>query len=243
MVQFAFILRTSLPPVRKTLDSPSNQRRRISRFCGGRAATSSGDISASICRNGFRPPAGLTGRRAGYTLPGDPVRRELVFYELGKFSQAISDYEEIYFSTSPYEKYTTFAKWLAHQAPDYYAESDADVGYASPDAVTLATVHQAKGMQWPAVFVPCLRNNRFPSRRWGGLSLMHVIPPAAIRDFERYRSTLEDETRLFYVAVTRAQKYLFPCPRRAVVLRIARHSQCDPGRRAGQPHPHPVRSI
>jgi DNA helicase II / ATP-dependent DNA helicase PcrA len=143
------------------------------------------------------------------TLPGDPVRRELVFYELGKFSQAISDYEEIYFSTSPYEKYTTFAKWLAHQAPEYYAESDADVGYASPDAVTLATVHQAKGMQWPAVFVPCLRNNRFPSRRWGGLSLMHVIPPAAIRDFDRYRGTLEDETRLFYVAVTRAQKYLF----------------------------------
>ena len=143
------------------------------------------------------------------TLPGDPVRRELVFYELGKFSQAISDFEEIYFSTSPYEKYTTFAKWLAHQAPDYYAESDADVGYASPDAVTLATVHQAKGMQWPAVFVPCLRNNRFPSRRWGGLSLMHVIPPEAIRDFDRYRGTLEDETRLFYVAVTRAQKYLF----------------------------------
>src|SRR5215211_430675 len=31
--------------------------------------------------------------------------------------------------------------------PDYYAESDADVGYATPDAVTLTTVHQAKGVQ------------------------------------------------------------------------------------------------
>ncbi len=99
------------------------------------------------------------------TLPGDPARRELVFYQLGKFSQAISDFEEIYFSTSPHEKYTTFAKWLRHQAPDYYAESDADVGYATPDAVVLSTVHQAKGMQWPAVFVPCLRKNRFPSQR------------------------------------------------------------------------------
>ena len=37
---------------------------------------------------------------------------------------------------------------------------------------------------------------------------MHVIPPAAVCDFYRNRGTLEDETRLFYVAVTRAQKYL-----------------------------------
>jgi DNA helicase-2/ATP-dependent DNA helicase PcrA len=143
------------------------------------------------------------------TLPGDPSRRELVFYQLGKFSQAISDFEQIYFSTSPYEKYTTFAKWLRHQAPDYYAESDADVGYATPDAVVLSTVHQAKGMQWPAVFLPCMRRNRFPSRRWGGLNLFHVIPQSAVHDADRYRGTLEDETRLFYVAVTRAQKHLF----------------------------------
>jgi len=76
------------------------------------------------------------------TLPGDAVRAELVYYQLGKFSQAISDFEQIYFSSSPYDKYTTFAKWLTHQAPGYYAESDADVGYATPDAVVLSTVHQ-----------------------------------------------------------------------------------------------------
>lgn len=143
------------------------------------------------------------------TLPGEPERRELVFYQLGKFSQAISDFEQIHFSSNPADKYQTFAGWLEHQAPDYYAESDDDVGYAAPDAVTLATVHQAKGMQWPAVFIPCLRKNRFPSRRWGGLGLFHVIPQQAVADADRYRGTVEDETRLFYVAITRAQKYLF----------------------------------
>lgn len=142
------------------------------------------------------------------TVPGDPVRRELVFYQLGKFSQAISDFEAIYFNSEPARKYEAFANWLEYQAPDYYAESDADVGYATPDAVTLTTVHQAKGMQWPAVFIPCLRKNRFPSKRQGGLGLFHVIPEAAIADADRYRGTVEDETRLFYVAVTRAQKYL-----------------------------------
>jgi DNA helicase II / ATP-dependent DNA helicase PcrA len=57
------------------------------------------------------------------TVPGDPARQELVFYQLGKFSQAISDFEQIYFNTAPAEKYRTFANWLEYQAPDYYAES------------------------------------------------------------------------------------------------------------------------
>lgn len=141
-------------------------------------------------------------------VPGPAGRGELVFYQLGKFSQVISDFEQIFFNTAPEEKYTAFVKWLEYQAPDYYADSDADVGYATPDAVTLSTVHQAKGMQWPAVFVPCMRRNRFPSKRQGGLSVFHVIPDLAIADADRYRGTVEDETRLFYVAVTRAQKYL-----------------------------------
>ena len=143
------------------------------------------------------------------TVPGTDSRRELVFYQLGKFSQAISDFEQIYFNTSPAEKYQSFASWLAYQAPEYYAESDADVGYASPDAVVLSTVHQAKGMQWSAVFLPCMRANRFPAKRQGGLGLFHVIPEAAVSDADRYRGTVDDETRLFYVAITRAQKYLF----------------------------------
>lgn len=142
------------------------------------------------------------------SVPGPASRGELVFYQLGKFSQVISDFEQIYFNTAPEEKYTAFVKWLEYQAPDYYADSDADVGYATPDAVMLSTVHQAKGMQWPAVFVPCMRRNRFPSKRQGGLSVFHVIPDSAIDDADRYRGTVEDETRLFYVAVTRAQKYL-----------------------------------
>ncbi|KRF23793.1 ATP-dependent DNA helicase [Phycicoccus sp. Soil803] len=142
-------------------------------------------------------------------LPGDPVRGELVFYQLGKFSQVISDYEQIYFTTDPQAKYTGFEQWLRFQAPGYYADADADIGYATPDAVTIATVHQAKGLQWPAVFLPALRRNRFPARVMGGVTLRHVIPDTAIDDPDRYRGTIEDETRLFYVAVTRAQKYLY----------------------------------
>ena len=93
-----------------------------------------------------------------------------------------------------------------HQAPSYYADSDADAGYAAPDAVVISTVHQAKGMQWPAVFIPCCATT-IPGEGAGRPGLFHVIPdrpwPAPFGT-----GTLEDETRLFYVAVTRAQKYL-----------------------------------
>jgi DNA helicase-2/ATP-dependent DNA helicase PcrA len=43
----------------------------------------------------------------------------------------------------------------------------------------------------------------------GGVALQHVIPAEAIADPDRYRGTVEDELRLFYVAVTRAQKHLY----------------------------------
>ena len=142
-------------------------------------------------------------------LPGSADRGELVFYQLGKFSQVISDYEQIYFTTEPKAKYAGFAKWLQHQAPSLYADADADVGYATPNAVTIATVHQSKGLQWPAVFLPAMRKNRFPSRVMGGVTLRHVIPDSAIDDPARYRGSVEDETRLLYVAVTRTQKYLY----------------------------------
>lgn len=145
------------------------------------------------------------------TIPGSPERAELVMYQLGKFSQVISDFETIHFASAPDTKYNGFVDFLTYpqQAPSYYAEADQDAGYATPDAVTISTVHQAKGMQWPAVFVPCLRRNRFPSRRQGGRSVFHVLPQAAVPNGDRYRGTVEEETRLFYVAVTRAKKYFY----------------------------------
>lgn len=145
------------------------------------------------------------------TIPGSSGRAELVMYQLGKFSQVISDFETINFSSNPKSKYETFVRFLTKpdQAPAYYEETDEDGGYATPNAVTISTVHRSKGMQWPAVFVPCLRRNRFPIRQSGGLNLFHVIPLEAVPNGARYRGGRSEETRLFYVAVTRAQKFLY----------------------------------
>jgi DNA helicase II / ATP-dependent DNA helicase PcrA len=63
-------------------------------------------------------------------------------------------------------------------------------------------------MQWPVVFVPALLKNRFPSKRQGGRSVWHLIPRDGVKEQVRYEGTIEDERRLFYVAVTRSQKFL-----------------------------------
>ena len=141
-------------------------------------------------------------------VEGDPGRGEIAFYNLGKFSQLISDFEQIHFRSAPASKYETFVRWLQRDAPSFYEEGGVDEGYATPDAVQILTVHRAKGLQWPAVFVPAMQRNRFPSKRQGGRNVWHVIPRASVERPERYDGSIADETRLFYVAVTRAQKYL-----------------------------------
>ena len=68
---------------------------------------------------------------------------------------------------------------------------DAKKNNLEQDQVTLSTVHQAKGMEWPVVFVPWLSEGMFPSSK------------AA----EEGRA--DEERRLFYVVVTRAKDRLF----------------------------------
>lgn len=142
------------------------------------------------------------------TLPDGVARGELVMYNLGRFSQAISDFEQIHFQSDPESKYTTFVDWLRYQAVEIYEEGQNSAGFSEPHAVVISTVHQAKGREWPAVFIPALQRNRFPSSQHGGRNVWHLMSDTLVARPERYRGTLEDERRLFYVAVTRAKKYL-----------------------------------
>lgn len=135
-------------------------------------------------------------------------RGEIVFYNLGKFSQLISDFEAIHYHSKPAEKYSSFADFLQFRAESYYPEGWQDNQYANPDAVRIMTVHQAKGMQWPVVFVPALLKNRFPAKKPGGRNVWHLLPRTGVTRQVRYEGTIEDERRLFYVAMTRSQKFL-----------------------------------
>jgi superfamily I DNA/RNA helicase/RecB family exonuclease len=79
------------------------------------------------------------------------------------------------------------------------------------DAVALLTVHQAKGLEWEAVFVAGLVEGRFPalSRSQYALFDRDAFSRRPLDEAERARRTLEEERRLFYVALTRARTRLY----------------------------------
>lgn len=133
---------------------------------------------------------------------------EAIFYNLGKFSQLITDYEQIGYKTQHARCYERFAEFLVNHASDFYDEESSETAQVSVNAVQITTIHQAKGMQWPVVFIPCLRKNHFPMQRRGSKVIFDLIQDFVPRP-ERYRGSVEDERRLFYVALTRAEKYLF----------------------------------
>ncbi len=82
---------------------------------------------------------------------------------------------------------TLFEKKLANYS---WKISNASVPKKNDDAVTLTTMHSAKGLEFGTVFVP---------------SLIDMVMPNASA---KIRGDTEEERRLFYVALTRAKDRL-----------------------------------
>jgi len=138
-------------------------------------------------------------------------RAEIVFFNLGKFSQVINDFETINFnSTSPSFHLFSFLSFITYVAKDYYPEGWLNNPYKTPNAVQIMTIHQSKGLEFPSVIVPGLNHNYLPSKKRGGLSEWHFLDRTLIEEQSRYEGDedKEDERRLLYVALTRSQKYL-----------------------------------
>ena len=74
------------------------------------------------------------------------------------------------------------------------------------DAVQILTVHAAKGLEFPIVFLPSLIADRFPARiRHEVLELPDQLIAEKLPTGDAH---LEEERRLAYVAMTRAKEYL-----------------------------------
>jgi ATP-dependent DNA helicase UvrD/PcrA len=74
------------------------------------------------------------------------------------------------------------------------------------DAVHVMTVHKAKGLEFPIVFLPGLAADRFPARsRREPLALPTELVDEVLPEGD---SHLQEERRLFYVAMTRARDEL-----------------------------------
>lgn len=134
---------------------------------------------------------------------------EIVFYNLGKFSQVIDDFETINYVSKPGNKLRTFLDFIHYAAEDYYPEGWLSNTYQVPNAVQIMTIFQAKGLEFPVVFLPGMNRNYLPAAKRGGRSVWHFLDKSLIKGQARYEGSVEDERRLLYVAVTRSQKFLF----------------------------------
>jgi DNA helicase-2/ATP-dependent DNA helicase PcrA len=90
------------------------------------------------------------------------------------------------------EKYTDPAEFLADTSlQELFGAERVGHNASEQERIVLSTIHQAKGLEWRAVFIIGMTAASFPNRR------------ALLEE-----GGVEEERRLFYVAITRAKERL-----------------------------------
>jgi DNA helicase-2/ATP-dependent DNA helicase PcrA len=117
----------------------------------------------------------------------------------------IRSFEERSLSSSLHDFLLEFSEELK-AGEEGALQADPEVG---PDVVHVMSVHASKGLEFPYVFLVHLIEQRFPT-----VSRQEAIPLPDALDRDKGVGEdwhIEEERRLFYVAMTRAKKGLFLC--------------------------------
>ena len=129
--------------------------------------------------------------------------------DLDGITKILDDYDEIYGDWQLSARITGVLKFLGTQAADEYKYHSFKPKDPNADAVQIMTVHKSKGLEFNTVFLPELTKREFPVSNMGGKQYWHVLGGVFESNKDKYKSDLEDERKLFYVAVTRAKQNLY----------------------------------
>jgi len=173
------------------------------------------DVLAAIVKTGqpFDVLRGVSGRSGqglkdlAYTLeslagaddrsPAEQVNHVYEYYlpmlkeQYDDYPKRIRDLDHLQTIAEGYPDVDEFLADLALEPPDGSA-AGVEAAERDDERLVLSTIHSAKGLEWQCVFVIWVVDGRFPSAY------------SFLTDGE-----LEEERRLFYVAVTRAKRHLF----------------------------------
>jgi DNA helicase-2/ATP-dependent DNA helicase PcrA len=147
----------------------------------------------------FLKDSGLLSAILNYQLPMDEIKAG----NITKFFNKIKSFETINTDASV----IFVLDWidLSYEVGESPTASDSD--WTQNDAVNILTLHSAKGLEFPVVFLVNLVSQRFPSTE---KKEQIPIPDELIKEeIPQGDFHLQEERRLFYVGITRAKQRLF----------------------------------
>ncbi|OPL13250.1 MAG: hypothetical protein AVO34_14550, partial [Firmicutes bacterium ML8_F2] len=104
-----------------------------------------------------------------------------------QYEERLRGIERLMIYSERFNSLATFLESLTLEE-SVFADTSTE-GYNQSEQLTLSTIHSAKGKEWDAVFVIAMNQGHFPSQH-------------------QDNRNLAEERRLFYVAVTRARRFL-----------------------------------
>jgi len=137
-----------------------------------------------------------------HLVKNENLQTQMQINNINKYIKLVEDFERK-FDTQNIEELLRYIETI--RATDQSADDIEEYTYT--DAVKIMTVHKAKGLEFDTVFIPAITDRRFPSPNYSQLIKMPeklANENQSSKDFH-----LEEERRLFYVAVTRAKNNLY----------------------------------
>jgi len=187
--------------VAATFRSPSAARGATVSPDGGlkASATPWNDFDLSLSprlQPGWSNFLGMVKQMIGCTEPAAMIRRiaagsyrDHLEAEYPNWEERLDDLEQLALFA---EKYTDPADFLADTSlQELFGAERVGSNASEQERIVLSTIHQAKGLEWRAVFIIGLTSAALPNRR------------ALLEE-----GGVEEERRLFYVAITRAKEQL-----------------------------------
>lgn len=139
----------------------------------------------------------------GYYLDPGSAKTEKEAQNIAKFFEKLQSF------SSNHKDASVFAvvDWLDLATELGESPQAAEIDWTRNNAVNILTIHASKGLEFPVVFVVNLVSQRFPSR---DRKEQIPVPADLIREtLPEGEEGLQEERRLFYVAITRAEDKLF----------------------------------
>ncbi len=131
-----------------------------------------------------------------------------ILYNWGKFTEMVNDFEKINLKIAPPYRLLAFRSFLTFDAPNLYPEGWLSPNFKAIKCLRIMTYHQSKGLEYPVVFMPFLtKHSIFPQKNPGGTNAWGIFNDNSIK--QQYADDDESIRRVFYVGMTRSEKYLF----------------------------------